>query len=387
MDIICFANDWAGDRLSKKQVMLRLARDHRVLWINSLNNRRPRLANKDLRRVWGKLKDFTRGLTLPQKNIWVLAPIYLPFHGYRLIRALNRQLLRWQILRASKRLQFASPITYTFIPTSAQVVGTLGEKGIVYHCVDEYGAFSDAAPEVPILERELLLKANLVLVCSTPLLEQKQKFNRCTHLVTHGVDYEHFRRATDEATPVAEELRGLPRPILGFHGWVADWVDLRLIAELARLRPGWSIVLVGRADGDLSPLHGVRNVYALGSRPYENLPEYLRGFDVALLPFVMNELTRNSNPLKLREYLAAGLPVVAAPLPEVARLSGLVSLASTAEEYVKQIESLLERGIQGPSGERSEKMESESWDCKVKVIERLLAECFEQRPLFEECLK
>lgn len=381
MDIICFANDWAGDRLSKKQIMLRLARRHRILWINSLNNRRPRVAQKDFRRVLVKLRDFSHGLQQVHKNIWVLAPIYFPFHSQRWLRDLNRYLLRMQILMMSRRLGFKLPISYTFIPTSAHVVGSLGEKLIVYHCVDEYAAFSDAAPEVGVLERELLAKADLVFVCSTPLLERKLEYNRHTSLVTHGVDYEHFRKATDESTPVAPELSTLPRPVLGFHGWVADWVDLRLIAELARLRPQWSIVLVGRADGNLSAIQGMQNVYALGQRSYERLPEYLRGFDVALLPFVMNELTRHSSPLKLREYLAAGLPIVATALPEVVKFNGLVSLASTAEEYICRIDSLLERGIHGPSRERAERVSAESWDYKVKEIEHRICNSFAGKSL------
>ncbi len=375
-DIICFANDWSGDPLSKKQVMLRLARQHRVLWINSMNNRRPRLARKDFRRVFEKLRDFRHGLKQVQERIWVLAPLYVPFHRRAFVRSFNRRILGWQIGRALQRLRFMQPITYAFLPSSADVVGTLGERLIVYHCVDEYGAFSDAAGEIRERERELLAKADLVLVCSSPLVSSKREHNPRTYLVTHGVDYEHFRRATEDSTPVAPELRALPRPILGFHGMVADWVDLSLIGELARLRPEWSIVLVGRVDTDLAPIRGLHNVHVLGHRPYERLPEYLRGFDVALLPFVANELTRNANPLKLREYLAAGLPVVAAPLPEVARMAkmdGLVSLAATAEEYARHITTLLEQGVVGPSRHRSEKMADESWDCKVAEIERLLA--------------
>jgi glycosyltransferase involved in cell wall biosynthesis len=187
------------------------------------------------------------------------------------------------------------------------------------------------------------------------------------------VDYEHFRRAAEESTPVAEELKSLPRPILGFHGLIADWVDLPLIAELAKKRPRWSIVLVGSGDTDLSPIQGLPNVHLLGHRPYARLPEYLRGFDVALLPFVVNELTRAANPLKLREYLAAGLPVVAAPLPEIARFEGLVSLASSADEYASKIELLLEQKRVGPSRERSSQMAGESWDSKVAEIEKLLS--------------
>ena len=371
-DIICFANDWFADPLSKKQIMVRLGKRHRILWINSINNRRPRLASKDLRRTAQKLLDFNRGLVQVEENIWVLSPLYVPYHGRPIVRSLNNKIVGWQIRRALRELKFNQPITWSFVPTSADFVGNFNEKLIVYHCVDEYGAFSDAAPEIRDRERELLDKSDFVVVCSSVLLETKQTGKSNTHLITHGVDYEHFRQASDANTPVAEDLRAIKRPILGFHGLIADWVDLPLLAEVARQRPEWSVVLVGRADTDLAALEGLANVHLLGHRPYSQLPELLRGFDVALLPFVLNELTQNANPLKLREYLAAGLPVVATPLPEVARLGDLVSLATTPQDFVREISKLLQEGAVGPSPRRSQEMASESWDFKVVEIERLL---------------
>ncbi len=353
--------------------MLRLARNNRILWVNSLHNRRPQLARKDARRAFQKIREFLCGVNKVQANIWQVTPLYLPFLGSAWIRRLNTHLLRFQLRFALSRIRFRNPITWTYTPSSAGVVGTLGESLIVYHCVDEFGAFSDAAPEIREHELDLIRKSDLVLVSSEDLLNKKRDSKSRTYLVTHGVDYEHFRRAADEATPVALELRDLPRPILGFHGLIADWVDLPLLGELARMRPRWSIVLVGRGDTDLSPIQGLPNVHVFGHRPYEKLPEYLRGFDIALLPFVVNELTLAANPLKLREYLAAGLPVVAAPLPEIARFEGLVTLASTPADYVSAIESLLAKKRVGPSRERSDQVAGESWDGKVAEIESLLS--------------
>ena len=372
-DVVCFANDWEADPLSKKQIMLKLARRHRVLWINSINNRKPRVAQKDISRALQKVKGFLRGLVRVQERIWVLSPIYLPFHGSSLVRSFNRWFLGWQIRMALRWLGFARPVTWTFVPTSADVVGTLGEQSIIYHCVDEYSAFSDADPAVAHREQELLQKADVVLVCSDDLWTTKSKVNSNTHVVTHGVDYDHFHSAAEESMPLAAELKDLPRPVIGFHGLIADWVDLPLIAEVARLRPEWSIVLVGKGDTDLSPVSGVPNVHLVGHRPYQRLPEYLRGFDVAILPFVMNELTRNSNPLKLREYLAAGLPVVSAPLPEAVKYAPLVKVAATPGEYVQQIAAILEAGEAGVSQERGGSMARESWDSKVMEIEKVIA--------------
>jgi glycosyltransferase involved in cell wall biosynthesis len=371
--IVCFANDWYADPLSKKHLMLRFARNRRILWVNSVNNRRPRMASKDFRRVFQKLTEFRRGLVQVQEGIWVLTPLYMPFHGNSVIRELNRKLLGAQIRRALAQLKIRHAITYTFAPTSADVVGSLGEDAIVYHCVDEFAAFSDAGAEVAHRESELLRKADIVLCSAAGLYERKKEHNPNTYLVTHGVDYEFFRKATCADTPIAQEMRSLAKPILGFTGLLADWVDLALLAELAKRRPEWTIALIGRSDVDLKIFDGMSNVHLLGHRPYNRLPEFLRGFDVALLPFVNNELTVNANPLKLREYLAAGLPVVASPIPEVARYAGLVNLASTAEEYEREIDAILKKGLSGPSPDRSIRMASESWDAKVVEIEGLLS--------------
>lgn len=372
--IICFANDWKSDPLSKKHVMVRLARRNRILWVNSLHNRRPRVSRKDASRVWQKLQEFFRGVEAVEPNIWQITPLYLPWLGSALMRSINAALLRWQLLGAMRRLGLRDPITWTFAPTSGDIAGTLGEQLVVYHCVDQFAAFGDAAAEIRNAEERLIRNADVVLASSVPLMENKRPWNSNVHLALHGVDYEHFCRAADAQTAMARELASLPRPVLGFHGLIADWVDLPLLADLARLRPNWSIVLVGRPDTDISSIQGIPNVHLLGHRPYEELPNYLRGFDVALLPFVKNELTISANPLKLREYLAAGLPVVATPIPEVERLAPPVRLASTAEEYAQQIERILAQGRAGPSPQRSREVCNESWDKKVEEMEELVSD-------------
>src|SRR5215472_10974802 len=137
-DIICFANDWSADPLSKKHIMTRFARTRRVLWINSINNRRPRVATKDFRRAFQKLRGFRSGLQKVQDNIWVLTPLYIPFHRASILRKLNRWLLGRQIRSSVRKLGLRAPVDWTFGPTASDVVGHLGESHIVYHCVDEF---------------------------------------------------------------------------------------------------------------------------------------------------------------------------------------------------------------------------------------------------------
>src|SRR5206468_10102875 len=158
---------------------------------------------------------------------------------------------------------------------------------------------------------------------------------------------------------------------------VADWVDLDLIRCLALERQGWSFVLIGTVDTDNSPVTGLANVHLISQKPYSLLPTYCRGFDIAILPFVVNDLTVAANPLKLREYLAAGLPVVATDIPEARRLDGCVRVGRTHQQFLEEIDvSLAEGG--GPQLSIANTMRGESWAAKVEeissVIQPLLSE-------------
>jgi glycosyltransferase involved in cell wall biosynthesis len=374
-DIICFSNDWDGDPLSKKHIALRLARKNRVLWVNSTGNRNPTASVRDFRRVLKKLRQYCRGCRRVEQNIYVFSPLVIPFHGSRAARWMNRWILAWSLRRACRKLSFNEPITWSFVPSSGDVAGSLGERLVLYHCVDEYSQFTGTDKAAILgMERRLMEKSDLVIVSSSRLLETKRRYNPNTFLVTHGVDVAHFRNACLPATAVPEDCQELAHPVIGFFGLIADWVDLEIIRYLAASRPEWSFLLIGEVQTDISVLRELPNVYFLGRRNYQSLPGYCKMFDVAVLPFVVNELTLASNPLKLREYLAAGLPVVATPLPEVVKLNSLLRTARTQEEFLDQIEALLNEGQRGPSLEVSRLMEPESWDEKVEELSRIITD-------------
>ncbi|MBA3767515.1 MAG: glycosyltransferase [Acidobacteria bacterium] len=372
-DIVCFPHDWTGDPLSKTHLMRIFARDNRVLWVNSIGLRSPTASKADLSRSFKKLAAVATPVREVEPNIFVLNPLSIPAYGQPLLRAAVGRLLRYQVRRAMRHLGFRRPINYVFIPSAALIAGSLGEELVVYHCVDEYAAFSDIQAG-PILEMEnqLLRRADLVITSAELLYQSKSQLNPNTVLVRHGVDYMHFRRALDPETVVPEELARLPHPRIGFFGLIADWVDLDLMAYVARAFPTGSVVFVGKSITDISALEQLPNVHFLGRKPYADLPAYCKGFDVAVMPFRINELTLNANPLKVREYLAAGLQVVSTPIPEVEVL-GLCRIASTPEAFVREIEAALAEGP-GPNAERSEAIRSESWESRVETIGRHLAE-------------
>lgn len=374
-DIVCFSNDWDGDPLSKTHLMRILARDSRVLWVNSLGNRAPRASAADAARIAKKLRAAVRGIVEVERNIHVLSPLYVPAFGSAAARHANRLLVRAQVLAAMHRLGMRRPISWSFLPSAAPVAGTLDEALVLYHVVDEFSAFSNASAHVAELERRLLARADLVVASSRPLLEAKRRVNPRTVLVRHGVDWAHFARAC-EPGPLPADLARLPRPVIGFFGLVADWIDLGLVRRVADAYPHASVVLLGAVATSVAPLAGARNVHLLGRKPYAELPAYCRGFAVALTPFKRNGLALAANPLKAREYVAAGLPNVCTDLPELRAIPGC-TVTEDAGAFVAEVGRALAAG--GPDRARSALVRGESWEARAEELRAHVEAALERR--------
>lgn len=365
-DMLCFSHDWNGDPLSKTHLMRLLACENRVLWVNSIGNRTPSICKRDLGRAFRKLAAVANPLQEVEPNLFVLNPLALPVYG-SLGQALNRPLLRWQVKSAMRQLGFHRPINWVFNPAAGVVAGHLGEERLIYYCVDEYTAFRGVSTQaLTALERQVLQRADLVVTSAEQLYQAKRSSNANTVLVRHGVDHEHFRRALDPSTAPPHDIASLPRPILGYFGLMSeDWFDLELMVRVARRFSHGSLVLLGKFTMDLAALRQLPNVHLLGHRPYRELPAYCKGFDVGLIPFPVSEVTRNANPLKAREYLAAGLPVVSTPVPEVSVLP-YCRVGAGVEDFICQVESALSEP--GSRTERSESMRGESWASRLDEV-------------------
>lgn len=369
-DIVCFSNDWDGDPLSKTHLMRLLARENRILWVNSLGNRTPRASASDAAKILRKLRAAAQGVVEVEHNIHVLSPLYVPAYASEAARSANRALVRHQVRRAMSRLGMSRPITWSFLPSAAPVAGTLGESLVVYHVVDEFSAFSDVSEGVAELERRLLERADLVVASSQRLLEAKRRVNPRTVLVRHGVDWAHFARAC-EPGPIPAELARLPRPVIGFFGLVADWIDLALVRRVADAYPRASVVLVGKVVTSTAPLAGAGNVHLVGRKPYAELPDWCRGFTVALTPFKRNDLALAANPLKAREYVAAGLPNVCTDLPELRAVPGC-TVARDDDAFVAEVGRAIAAGG-GPALARSALVRADGWEAKIDELRAHLA--------------
>lgn len=368
-DMLCFSHDWSGDPLSKTHLMRLLARDNRILWVNSIGYRAPTASRKDLSRVLSKLRAAATPLREVEKNIFVLSPLAIPAWGNPLIRRFNFHLLRFQVRQAMRRLTFINPVNWVFNPAAGLLAGSLGEREIIYYCVDEYTAFSGVASEsLADIERSLLQKTDLVIVSSQQLLNSKRSPRGPTVLIRHGVDYNHFCQALDPELAIPPEIRDLPRPVIGYFGLLAnDWVDVPLLLRVAQEFCHGSLVMLGKSTMDLSALTQQANVHWLGRKPYAQLPAYCKGFDVALIPFPISPVTLNSNPLKAREYLAAGLPVVSTAIPEVEVLQECL-IGKTPEEFIARIHQALANP--GPLQARSLGMKDQDWGGRLSEIRR-----------------
>ncbi len=375
-NIICIASNWFFDPTSKHQVMKRLAEQNHVIWVNYHGSRRVRASAADLKAIGGRLRQIFVGPQAVSPSMTVLTPIVLPLPGSAAARHLNRRILVRQIRKVLRGLPPRPIQLWSFAPDVSYLVGHFGEERVVYYCVDEFSAFQGYDAElIRRLEKELIDRADLVITTSRRLQSSKEPLHPHTHLVTHGVDYEHFARAGDHETRVPGDVAKLPHPILGFFGLIQDWVDLDLLAEVARRRPDWSIVLIGTSAVDTSAYAGVPNLHFLGQRPYSVLPAYCRAFDAGLIPFRLNELTLNVNPIKLREYLAAGLPVVSTPLPEVEAYRPLVEIAQGAEAFVAACERAV--AARGPeqAARRQAAVQAETWRAKIELLSHLVQTC------------
>jgi UDP-galactopyranose mutase len=235
-----------------------------------------------------------------------------------------------------------SPLLWFYTPRALPVVSGLRAEGIVYDCMDELSAFAGAPADLPVREQELLDRADLVFTGGQSLYEAKCDRHPRVHAFPSSVDVDHFARARRRQEQPADQ-RPIPAPRLGYCGVIDERMDLDLLREAAARRPDWQFVLIGPVVKiDPHSLPRAANIHYLGMKRYEQLPAYMAGWDVALLPFARNDATRFISPTKTPEYLAAGLPVVSTSVRDVVRPygeRGLVQIADRPDEFVAAVET------------------------------------------------
>jgi glycosyltransferase involved in cell wall biosynthesis len=274
-------------------------------------------------------------------------------------------------------------VLWFYTPMAMDFAAHLEPLATVFDCMDELSAFKFAPPELIENERKLLEKADVVFTGGQSLFEAKKDKHANVYPFPSSIDVAHFNQARNIENEPADE-RDIPHPRFGFCGVIDERMDIGLLGKMAELRPDWHFVMIGPvvkiAEEDLPR---AANIHYLGGKDYKELPAYLAGWDVALMPFAMNESTKYISPTKTPEYLAAGLPVVSTPIRDVVRPygdRGLVHIASTAEEFVAACEKALQDDTSARLQTADEFLSHNSWDKTFGEMSRLIEEAIDENP-------
>ena len=396
--IVCIApRRWDALWKETQAIMSRLAIDHRVLYFEP--GRDPEYGVlAEVHRNWRNLVRLS--IREVRENVFVIpSPPVLP-HGRRhlpsgalrmtmpLVLAINARVLVVHVRRALRALAVQSPILWL---TDAYHVSLIGRFREALACYFNFDEFADMAANRRVsrllrrLDAELTRRADVVFATSRAQWERRRLINPRSYFVPNAVDFDMFARAVTEELPIPADIAALPRPILGFVGWLTQHIDVALLRRIADAYPHGSVVLVGPGQlapgAELDELRTRRNVVFLGRKGHGEVPAYLRLFDVALMPYAPVGHVLSAYPAKLHEYLAAGRPVVATALPELRPFSAVVRLAESRDEFVELIGDAMGDCSAAAIDARLAVARENTWDRRVAEIRNILMPLLRQRDI------
>lgn len=388
-DVICISSiDWDFIWQGHQEIMTRLAASgRRVLFIENTGVRPPRLS--DLPRMMSRLRNWrrgTKGFREEKPNLFIHSPIVVPLPYSRIAQWLNKHILMRGINRWMRAVGVTRPVVWTFLPTplARAVIADISPALTIYYCIDDLASSSPEARKIVKSEQALFKSADLVFVTSERLRARAAQFNDRVHLFPFAVNLAVFQKSRAENEAVAADLAALPRPIAGYVGGLHQWVDQDLLAAVAAKLPNVSFALVGPEQTDVSRLKALPNVHLFGQRPHTDLPRYVSGFDVGLVPYRITEYTANVYPTKLNEYLVMGIPVVATDLVEIRRFNSehgeIVRIAGSVDAYANEVNAAM--GTVAPPAEVERRIavaESNSWERRLEKMSTLIESEIEAR--------
>jgi len=379
--IICFGGEdwWYHHPHSKNHLMRSFARaGNKVIFVNSISmGLAPLKSGEVLPRIKRKLKSYAKLARTTEEGITVVSPAVVPFFASRAAAAANRSLLTVQIASLAKRRGMTNPILWIAIPTAVEVVNRLGEQLVIYHVSDKYEANTmDHATDpsfIRILHERALDAADLVFYSSRKLFAEADQGCQKSHLLEQAVDFDYWSRLSRGEVAVAAEMNRIPHPRLGYFGAIEPWlIDQQLIQQAARERPDWNWIFIGNKSRGLE-IESLPNVHFLPPVSYQQLPHYAAGFDVCVLPWNIEvPFTSYGSAIKVREYLASGLPVVISPLPEYESMSAVLRIGWNRDQFLKLVDEALreEGGLQIKA--RQDAVRDGTWEARAEWVSELI---------------
>lgn len=376
-DLIVFGEDWAGLPSSTQHLIKHLSKDRKVIWINSIGLRKPKLNAKDALRLFQKLlsalktiynKDTTKNKELKsntkkEKNISIYTLFSIPAPKYKWERLLVKNLLSFQIkplIRKHKLVDFA---IWTSLPTASDLSKEFTGSPYIYYCGDDFSGLEGVDHETADVHEKIISENAKLIIASSKYLENKFPEKK-TQYLSHGVDFELFSTPSKKA----DDLPNNGNPTAGFYGSIASWLDLDLIELVAKRMSHWNFVFIGEATIDVSKLSSLKNIFFLGPRQHSDLPKYSQHWDASLLPFKNNAQIRACNPLKLKEYLAAGAPIIASEFPAALSYKNQVSIIKNAKEMCEKLQNVHTQNSKYDIFNRQETVKNEAWQAKAEQV-------------------
>ena len=381
-DVICISSiDWDFIWQGHQEIMTRLAATgHRVLFIENTGVRPPRVS--DLPRMMSRLRNWrrgTKGFREERANLFIHSPIVVPLPYSRIAQWLNRTILMRAINRWMRAVGATRPVLWTFLPTplARDLIAAIGPALTIYYCIDDLASSSHEARKIAKSEQAMFREADLVFVTSERLRQRAAQFSDRVHLFPFAVNLGVFEKSRESRETPPADLAALKRPVAGYVGGLHQWLDQELLAAIATRLPKINFALVGPAQTDVSKLQALPNVYLFGQRPHAELPRYVAGFDVGLVPYRITEYTANVYPTKLNEYLVMGIPVVATDLAEIRRFNAehgaIVRIAESGDAFANAVKEAVS-AVPLPSevSRRIEVAESNSWERRLEHMSALI---------------
>ena len=375
-DLIVFGEDYGSLPSSTQHLINGLADERKVIWINSIGLRQPKLSLKDARRAFNKC--FTRRNTELEQaysqtnngengtNITQVNLLTIPAPSSAMARKVARELMLRQLMPVLEKAELNQPILWSSLPTAADLCGYLNEHAVVYYCGDDFSALAGVDHvTVSKHEEKMADKANLILTASDTLTEKFPSHK--TRLLTHGVDQKLFSTPAAIAPELAKLKQANQRPVAGFYGSISEWLDYPLLEEVTEALPEWDFVFIGPLATSNNPLPQRDNVHYLGPKAHNELPGFSQHWDVSMLPFRQNQQIAACSPLKLAEYVVAGRPIVTTPFPALGGYQTYVHCADNAGTFIQSLMT-----ARNDSAIPAHALQHQSWDEKSRFLSWLM---------------
>jgi glycosyltransferase involved in cell wall biosynthesis len=375
LSFVCFGGiDWWYHHRTHidPQLTTRFAKKGKTLYINSVVMSKFNVGEgkRFIQKLIRKTKSIFTGLKRTEKGFWVYSPFTLPVHHLWWAKPLNDLLLRLQVWRIARKLGIHNPVVMVACPGACDVAIKMKKSKLIYLRADRYEEARGIDVDTIVkYDRRLKARSDLTVYVSQGLLEQESGKCKESFFLDHGVDFEMFASAA-KSPVVPRDMADIPKPIVGYYGTISyHSLDLDLARKIADLLPELSFVYVGTAHEDYPELTAKKNVWMLGRKDYEEIPHYGKCFDVAIMPWRQSRWIEACNPIKLKEYLALGKPVVSTPFfTQIQDYLDVAYVADTPEEFAHCIAEALEQDSPERIAARRKKVENATWDSKAELL-------------------